>query len=82
VHRRTIRQALAGPVPPPRKTPQRTAALDRLHDPIMGMLTAGPGMPIGQVWERLLDEHDAGVCYATVRDYVMRLRAGIPGQGE
>jgi hypothetical protein len=82
VHRRTIRQALSGPVPPPRKTPQRTSALGRLHDPITGMLTTEPGMPVRQVWERLLDEHDAGVSCATVRDYVTRLRAGIPGQGE
>ncbi len=81
VHRRTIRQALAGPVPPPRKTPQRTSALNRLHDPIMAMLTAEPGLTVRQVWERLLDEHDAGSSYATVRDYVIRLRAGIPGQG-
>ena len=80
VHRRTIRQALTDPVPPPRKTPQRTSALGRLHDPIMAMLTAKPGLPVRQVWERLLDEHDAGVSYATVRDYVMRLRADTPGQ--
>jgi hypothetical protein len=72
------RQALADPVPPPRRTPQRTSALDRLHDPIMAMLTAEPGLLVRQVWERLLDEHDAGVSYATVRDYVMRLRASIP----
>lgn len=81
VHRRTIRQALADPVPPPRKTPQRTSALDQLHGPIMAMLTAQPGLPVRQAWERLLDEHDAGVSYATVRDYLMRLRAGTPDQG-
>jgi TniQ len=80
VHRRTIRQALADPVPPPRKTPHRTSAPGQLHDPIMAMLTAEPGLPVRQVWERLLDEHDAGISYATVRDYVMRLRAGTPGQ--
>jgi hypothetical protein len=80
VHRRTIRQALAGPVPPPRKTPQRTSALDRLHAPIMTMLTSEPRLAIRQVWERLLDEHDANVSYASVRDYVMHLRAGILGQ--
>lgn len=78
VHRRTICQALAGPLPPPRKTPQRISVLDRLHGPIMAMLTAEPGLPVRQAWERLLDEHDAGASYATVRDYVMRLRAGIP----
>ncbi len=82
VHRRTIRQALADPVPPSRKTPQRASALGRLHDPIMAMLTAEPSLPVRQVWERLLDEHDAGISYATVRDYVMRLRAGTPGQAE
>jgi hypothetical protein len=81
VHRRTIRQALASPVPPSRKTPQRTSALDRLHDPIMDMLTADPGMPVRQVWERLLDEHDAAISYARVRDYVTGLRAAAPGQG-
>jgi hypothetical protein len=82
VHRRMIRQALADPMPPPRKTPRRTSALGRLHDPIMAMLTDDPGLPVRQVWERLLDEHDAGISYATVRDYVMRLRTGTPGHGE
>lgn len=81
VHRRTIRQALADPVPPPRKEmPKRGYALDRLHDPIIAMLTAEPGLPVRQVWERLLDKHNVGVSYATVRDYIMRLRTGIPGQ--
>jgi TniQ len=81
VHRRTIRQALADPVPPPRKTPQRTSALDRLRDPIIAMLAAEPGLPVRQVWEQLLDQHDADVSYATVRDYAMRLRAaGTPDQ--
>jgi hypothetical protein len=45
------------------------------------MLAAEPGLPIPHIWERLLDEHDAAVAYATVRDYVTRLRAGIPDQG-
>ena len=82
VHRRTIRQALADPVPPPRKQPPRRAtALDRLHDPITAMLTAEPGLTVRQIWERLLDDHDADISYARVRDYVIRLRAGIPGQG-
>jgi TniQ len=80
VHRRMIRQALADPVPPPRKPPQRASALDRLHDPIMTMLTAEPGLPVRRLWERLLDEHDTGISYASARDYVMRLRTGIPGQ--
>jgi hypothetical protein len=79
VHHGTIRQALADPVPPPRKqVPLRGYALDRLHDTIMAMLAAEPGLPVREVWERLLDEDDAGVCYATIRDYVMRLGPGIP----
>jgi hypothetical protein len=82
VHRRTIRQALADPAPPPRRQmPLRRHALDRLHEPIAAMLAAEPGLPIPHIWERLLDEHDAAVSYATVRDYVTRLRAGIPDQG-
>lgn len=76
VHRRTIRQALAGPVPPPRKTPQRTSALEQLHHPIIAMLTAGPALTIRQIWERLLDDHNAAISYASVRDYVTRLRSG------
>jgi hypothetical protein len=76
VHRRTVRQALADPVPPPRKTPQRTSALDHLHDPIIAMLTAGPALTVRQIWERLLDDHDAAISYTSVRDYVTRLRSG------
>ena len=82
VHRRTIRQALADPAPPPRKPlPRRVTALDRLHDPITAMLTSEPGLTVRQIWERLLDDHDAGISYARVRDYVIRLRSGVPGQG-
>ncbi len=82
VHRRTIRQALADPVPPPRRQmPLRGSALDRLHDPITAMLAAEPGLAIRHVWERLLDHHDADASYATVRDYVMRLRAVTPDRG-
>jgi hypothetical protein len=44
------------------------------------MLAAEPGLPVRHVWERLLDEHDASISYATVRDYVIRIRTGIPGQ--
>jgi hypothetical protein len=80
VHRRTIRQALADPVPPPRKPmPKRGRALDQLHDPILAMLTADPGQPVRQIWEQLLDQHGASVSYATVRDYVVRLQAGDQG---
>jgi hypothetical protein len=76
VHRRTIRQALADPAPPPRKPqPRRATAFDRLHEPIAAMLTSDPGLTILQIWERLTDDHEAAIAYATVRDYVVtRLR--------
>ena len=80
VHRRTIRQALADPVPPPRKQPHRASALDRLHDPIIAMLTTEPSLDIRQVWERLVDDHDAEISYARVRDYIIGNRPAIPDQ--
>jgi transposase len=46
VHRRTIRQALADPAPPPRRQmPLRRHALDRLHEPIAAMLALAPTGP-------------------------------------
>jgi len=76
VHRRTIRQALADPAPPPRKPhPRRATAFDRLHQPITAMLTSDPDLSILQIWEQLIDDHEATIAYATVRDYVVtRLR--------
>ena len=69
-----------GGTPPPRKQlPQRATALDRLHDPITAMLTSEPHLTIRQIWERLLDDHDAEISYARVRGYVIRLRSGIQG---
>ena len=38
------------------------------------MLTTDPGLTVRQAWERLLDEHDAGVSYGTVSNYVTYLR--------
>jgi hypothetical protein len=82
VHHRMIHQALADPVPPPRKPrSKRTYILDPLHEPITAMLAAEPGLPTMHVWERLLDQHGVDISYAAVRQYVMRLRAGIPSQG-
>lgn len=75
VHRRTIRQALASPIPPPRKQAVRPSrvlvGLDRLID---DLLDAQPGIRIGHIWERLIDDHDANVSYASVRDYVAKRR--------
>jgi hypothetical protein len=81
VHRRMIRQALADPTPPPRKQPQRASALDRLREPITTMLTTEPDLTIRQIWERLLDDHDAAISYDRVHQYIVRLRSGQQTQG-
>lgn len=82
VHRRTVRQALASAVPPPRKHPEGRpvpklgpyrALIDRwlLHDrdaPPKQRHTAK------RIWERLVAEHGAGVAERTVREYVAARR--------
>lgn len=78
VHRRMIRQALANSAPPPRKQPpQRPSALDQLRGPITTMLRTEPDLPVRQIWERLLDDHDANISYDRVHHYVIRLRPEI-----
>ena len=68
VHRRTVRQAIAGAMPPERKTPVRDAAvLGPWKDTIRGWLRADLEVPRKQrhtarrVWERLVSEHDPEV---------------------
>jgi hypothetical protein len=80
LHRRMIRQALADPTPPPRKQPQRASALDRLREPITTMLTTEPDLTIRQIWERLLDDHNAAISYDRVHQYIVRLRPANPGR--
>lgn len=71
VHRRTINQALTNPEPPPRKKITREPyALNGLHDRINAILQAEPDIAAGHVWERLIDEHDTTVSYASVRGYI------------
>jgi transposase len=85
VHRRTVRQALASAVPPPRKTPVRTSPrLAPFQAAIDAMLRADLDAPKKQrhtarrVLARLVDEHGAaGLSYSTVRDYVARRRPQI-----
>jgi transposase len=69
VHRRTVRQALASPLPPPRKRPEgRPApALGPYRALIDAWLEADRGAPRKQrhtarrIWRRLVDEHGARV---------------------
>ena len=85
VHRRTVRQALASPIPPPRKIPSRMSPrLGPYKAVIDAMLTQDLDAPRKQrhtatrVLARLVDEHEAaGLSYSTVRDYVRVRRAQI-----
>jgi transposase len=82
VHRRTVRAALASPVPPARKIPERAAPkLERVAPLIDEMLRADLTAPRKQqhtarrVLARLVDQHAVtDVSYWTVRDYVARRR--------
>ena len=84
MHRRTVRQAIASPVPPERKTPVRAAAvLDGVRELIDGMLREDLDAPRKQrhtarrVFERLCDEQGAQVSYSYVAKYVARRRGEI-----
>jgi transposase len=82
VHRRTVRQALASALPPPRKPPEhRPAPKLGPYQPLIDQwLLADREAPRKQrhtakrVWRRLVDECGAEVAETTVRDYVRRRR--------
>jgi transposase len=87
VHRRTVRQALVGAVPPPRKIPERAApALGGHEATIGGWLQADRTAPPKQrhtarrVWQRLRDERGAQVAESTVRAFVAQVRAELAEQ--
>ena len=75
VHRRAVRQALASPLPPPRKRPEGRPApkLGPYRPLIDGWLLADREAPRKQrhtakrVWQRLVDEHGAEVAERQVR---------------
>src|SRR5215468_1962421 len=84
VHRRTVRQALADAVPPPRKTPARECpALGPHKATIRGWLEQDKQAPRKQrhtarrVWQRLVAEHGAQVSESTVRAFVAEVRAEL-----
>ncbi|MQA17323.1 MAG: IS21 family transposase, partial [Pseudonocardiaceae bacterium] len=88
VHRRTVRQALASAIPPPRKMPSRTSPrLSPFRTAIDEMLRADLDAPKKQrhtarrILARLVDEHGAGdLSYSTVRDYVRKRRPEIAAE--
>jgi transposase len=84
VHRRTVRQAIASPLPPERKVPVRAAPVrEAVTGWIDEMLAGDLDAPRKQrhtakrIFERLRDERDARVSYSTVAKYVHRRRAEI-----
>ena len=84
VHRRTVRQALASAVPPPRKAPERESpALGPYQEIVRGWLRDDLAAPPKQrhtarrVWQRLGDEHGAEVAESTVRAFVAEVRTEL-----
>ena len=85
VHRRTVRQALAAAVPPPRKAypPRPRPAIDPWAAVIDGWLLADQDAPRKQrhtarrVWQRLVAEHGATLSEVTVSRYVARRRVEL-----
>jgi hypothetical protein len=82
VHRRTVRQAVASAVPPPRKAypPRRRPAIDPYVDMIDSWLVADRDVPRKQrhtarrIWQRLVAEQGATLAEVTVSRYVARRR--------
>ena len=78
VHRRTVKQALALPVPPVKRSPVGRPApkLGLYRAVIDEWLLADRDAPLKQrhtakrIWRRLVDEHGADVAEVTVRQHV------------
>ena len=79
--RRTVLKALTPPSseegsPHP---PWPAPLLAPLRELIDTWLTDEPGLPGYQIWERLLDEHDAEISYQRINAYLTRRRARLDG---
>jgi len=85
VHRRTVRQAVASAVPPPRKAyrPRPRPAIGRYEAIIDGWLLADREVPRKQrhtarrVWQRLVAEHGGTLSEVTVSRYVARRKTEL-----
>ena len=84
VHRRTVREALDNAVPPPRKTPVRTAPVLGPHvATVRGWLIEDLAAPRKQrhtarrIWQRLTEERGVTVAESTVRELVRELRVEV-----
>jgi transposase len=87
VHRRTVREAIDSPIPPPRKTsPRRTLVLDTVRGAIDAMLREDLTAPRKQrhtakrIFERLREEQDARLSYSYVAKYVHRRRPQLAAE--
>lgn len=87
VHRRTVHEALASPVPEPRKVPGRMSPVrDEMAPLIDAMLREDLDAPRKQrhtarrVWARLADEHDVHPSYQYVARYAGRRRPEIEAE--
>lgn len=82
VHRRAVRQALADPVPPPKRLPSSRPApkLGAYRSVIEDWLRADAAAPRKQrhtarrIWQRLVEEHGAEVSERQVDRYVAAAR--------
>jgi hypothetical protein len=75
VHRRTVRQALDSPIPPPlRRTrrPRPSPVIGPIKDLIDPLLDTP--LTTCEIWVRLTDYHESDASYSRIRDYVRHAR--------